>query len=143
MILRISVIRSLLYRKHASANFNFCGRILRSYRQSPWRLTGKASDRAGVTNTVDIDAQEATAIRSVSDIVSRVGQELRIRLLSGRTAILKDDTTARLRFALPRYAGYFRAIHSHVIHQYQYEGEGIYFVVVDATADSACRRQGV
>jgi hypothetical protein len=96
----------------------------------------KASDRAEVTDAVNIDAQEARAIHLVSDIVSRVGRELRIRLLNGRTAILKDDTTAGLRFALPRYAGYLRAIHSHVIHQYQYEGEGIYFIVDDSTADS-------
>jgi hypothetical protein len=96
----------------------------------------KGSDRAEVTGAVDVDAREATAIRSASDIVSRVGQELRIRLLNGRTAIVKDDTTAGLRFALPRYTGYLRAIHSHVIHQYQYEGEGVYFVVDDSTADS-------
>jgi hypothetical protein len=54
----------------------------------------------------------------------------------GRTAVLKDDTTAGLRFGLPRYAAYLKAIHSHVVHQYQYEGEGIYFVVDDSTGDS-------
>ena len=96
----------------------------------------KVSDRAQANDVVDIDAQETAAIRSVSDIVSRVGAELRIRLLNGRTAIFKDDTTAGLQFALPRYAGYLKAIHSHVIHQHQYEGEGIYFVVDDSTGDS-------
>jgi hypothetical protein len=96
----------------------------------------KASDPADSTHTVDIDALESTAIHSVSNIVSRAGPELRIRLLNGRTAVFKDDTTAGVRFALPRYAAYLRAIHSHVIHQYPYEGEGIYLVVDDSTADS-------
>jgi hypothetical protein len=91
---------------------------------------------SSVADTVDIDVRESKAVLSVSDIVSRAGPELRIQLLNGRTAILKDDTTAGLRFALPRYAGYLRGIHSHVIHQYQYEGEGIYFLVDDSTADS-------
>ena len=95
-----------------------------------------ASDTAAAAEPVDIDTLEAAAIRSVSNIVSRAGSELRIRLLSGQTAILRDDTTAGLRFALPRYAAYLRAIHSHVIHQYQYEGDGIYFVVDDSTGDS-------
>src|SRR4051812_36656420 len=95
-----------------------------------------APNRSGVLDTVDIAARESKAIHSVSDLVSRVGPELRVRLLNGRTAIFKDDTTAGLRFGLPRYAAYLRAIHSHVIHVYQYEGEGIYFVVDDSTGDS-------
>lgn len=96
----------------------------------------KVSDSSQATGVVSIDAEEAVAIRPVSSIVSRVGTNLRIRLLNGRTAILQDDTTEGMKFALPRYAAYLKAIHSHVIHQYQYEGEGIYFVVDDSTGDS-------
>lgn len=96
----------------------------------------KVSDSSQATGVVSIDAEEAVAIRPVSDIVTRVGTNLRIRLLNGRTAILQDDTTEGMKFALPRYAAYLKAIHSHVIHQYQYEGEGIYFVVDDSTGDS-------
>lgn len=96
----------------------------------------KVLDSAQPTGVVSIDAEEAVAIRPVSDIVTRVGTNLRIRLLNGRTAIMEDDTTEGMKFALPRYAAYLKAIHSHVIHQYQYEGEGIYFVVDDSTGDS-------
>lgn len=98
---------------------------------APTRLL---SDSA--TEPIDIDSLEATRISLVSDIVSRVGPALRIRLRNGRTAMLKDDTTAGLTFARPRYEVYLRAIHSHVVHQYQYEGEGIYFVLDDSTGDS-------
>lgn len=98
--------------------------------------SAKVSDSAQATTHADIDTQERAAISLVSEIVSRVGPELRIRLLNGRTAILKDDTTGGMQFALPRYAMYLKAIHSHVIHQDQYEGEGIYFVVDDSTGDS-------
>ena len=93
-------------------------------------------DSTEAAEPVDIDTLEAAAIHPVSDIVSRAGTELRIRLLDGRTAILKDDTTAGMAFAIPRYAGYLKAIHSHVIHQYQYEGEGIYWILDDSTGDS-------
>jgi hypothetical protein len=96
----------------------------------------KVSDSSHATGVVNIDAEEAVAIRPVSGIVERVGTNLRIRLLNGRTAILMDDTTAGLKFAIPRYAKYLKAIHSHVIHQYQYEGEGIYIVLDDSTGDS-------
>lgn len=96
----------------------------------------KVSDSSQPTGVVSVDAEEAVAIRPVSDIVTRVGTNLRIRLLNGRTAILQDDTTEGMKFALPRYVAYLKAIHSHVIHQYQYEGEGIYFVVDDSTGDS-------
>ncbi len=95
-----------------------------------------ASDSSKKPAALDVDTLEASAIRPVSDIVSRVGGELRIRLRDGRVAILKDDTTEGLRFALPRYVAYLRAIHSHVVHQIQYEGDGIYLVVDDSTGDS-------
>lgn len=96
----------------------------------------KVSDSSQATGVVSIDAEEAAAIRPVSGIVTRVGTNLRIRLLSGRTAILTDDTTEGMKFALPRYVEYLKAIHSHVVHQYQYEGEGIYLVLDDSTGDS-------
>jgi hypothetical protein len=95
-----------------------------------------ASDTSKDAPAREIDTVEAAAIRPVSDIVSRVGSELRIRLRDGRVAVLKDDTTEGMAFALPRYASYLKAIHSHVVHQYQYEGEGIYFVIDDSTGDS-------
>jgi hypothetical protein len=66
----------------------------------------------------------------------RVGSELRIRLLNGKTATFADDTTAGLKFSLPRYAGYLKSIHSHVIHILQYEGSGAYLVVDDSTGGS-------
>jgi hypothetical protein len=96
----------------------------------------KVPDTVKATREVDIDSLEAAAIRPVGDIVSRVGTELQIRLLSGRIAIRKDNYTGGMAYAVPRYAGYLKAIHSHVIHQYQYEGEGIYWVVDDSTGDS-------
>jgi hypothetical protein len=96
----------------------------------------KVSANAQASDAVDVDTSEAAAVRPVTDIVSRAGEELRIRLLNGRIAVLKDDTTAGLKFALPRYAGYLQGIHSHVVHQYQYEGEGIYVVVDDSTGAS-------
>lgn len=99
-------------------------------------LSASLADSSETTQPADIDTLEAAAIRPVSQIVSRAGTELRIRLLDGRTAVLKDDTTAGMAFAIPRYAEYLKAIHSHVIHQYQYEGEGIYWILDDSTADS-------
>jgi hypothetical protein len=68
--------------------------------------------------------------------VSRVGSELRIKLLKGTTATLLDDTTAGLKFSLPRYAGYLKSIRSHLIHIVQYEGSGAYIIVDDSTGDS-------
>jgi hypothetical protein len=89
------------------------------------------------TNWSDsIQAVEVVAIRAANGRVSRVGSELRIQLLDGRTAILKDDTTPGLEFALPRYASYLKAIHSHVVHRLPYEGSGAYLVIDDSTADS-------
>jgi hypothetical protein len=75
-------------------------------------------------------------LRTAEGKVSRVGTELRIRLLNGRTAFFKDDTTGGPKFALPRYAGHLKAIHSHAIHILQYEGSGVYLVVDDSTGDS-------
>ncbi len=80
--------------------------------------------------------EEAAAILTVEGRVSRVGSQLEIRLLNGRSAVLRDDTTGGLKFALPRYAGYLKAIHAHSIHQIQYEGYGIYLLLDDSTGDS-------
>jgi hypothetical protein len=82
------------------------------------------------------DTSELVAFRTAEGKVSRVGTELRIQLLDGRTAVFKDDTTPGLQFALPRYAGYFKPIRSHVLHILQYEGAGAYLVVDDSTGDS-------
>jgi hypothetical protein len=81
------------------------------------------------------DTAELAAVRADGK-VSRAGSELRIKLLSGRTATYLDDTTAGLKFFLPRYDGYLKTIHSHLIHILQYEGSGAYIVVDDSTGDS-------
>jgi hypothetical protein len=83
-----------------------------------------------------VDLEELVALRTANGKASRVCGELRIRLLDGQTAILADNTNDGLAFALPRYAGYLKAIHSHAVHVYQYEGEGVYYVVDDSTGDS-------
>jgi hypothetical protein len=41
-----------------------------------------------------------------------------------------------MRFALPRYAGYSKGIHSHILHIIQYEGDGAYLIADDSTGDS-------
>ena len=81
------------------------------------------------------DTAELAAARA-DGRVSRAGSELRIKLLSGKTATFLDDTTAGLKTFLPRYAGYLKSIHSHVIHILQYEGSGAYIVLDDSTGDS-------
>jgi hypothetical protein len=84
---------------------------------------------------VEPDTAELAAARADGK-ASRAGSELRIKLLSGKTASLFDDTTAGLKTSLPRYAGYLKSIHSHLIHILQYEGSGAYIVVDDSTGDS-------
>jgi hypothetical protein len=79
---------------------------------------------------------ELAAFRTSEGKASRVGPELRIQLLTGRTVAFKDDTTPGMKFALPRYAGYLKAICSHAIHILQYEGSGAYLIVDDSTGDS-------
>jgi len=82
------------------------------------------------------DSTERLALRTADGKVSRAGTALRIQLLDGRTAVFEDDTTPGLKFAVPRYAGYLKTIHSHSIHILQYEGSGAYLVVDDSTGDS-------
>lgn len=78
----------------------------------------------------------ALAAARVDGKASRAGSVLQIKLLNGKTASLFDDTTAGLEFSLPRYAGYLKSIHSHVVHIVQYEGSGAYIVLDDSTGDS-------
>ena len=94
------------------------------------------SVRSQPTSASDsLDAAEAAAINAADRNVSRLGSELRIHLLDGRNAVFKDDTTPG-QFALPRYAGYLKTIHSHVVHRIPYEGSGAYWVIDDLTGDS-------
>jgi len=81
------------------------------------------------------DTAELAAARADGK-VSRAGSELQIKLLNGKTATFLDDTTAGLKFFLPRYAGYLKPSHSHAIHILQYEGSGVYIVLDDSTGDS-------
>src|SRR5688500_20193279 len=48
------------------------------------------------------DTTERAALRTAEGKVSRLGSQLRIQLLNGRTAVFKDDSTEGLAFALPR-----------------------------------------
>ncbi len=82
------------------------------------------------------DTMELAAFQTSEGKASRMGRELRIQLLDGRTAVFKDDTTPGMKFGVPRYAGYLKAICSHAIHILQYEGSGAYLVVDDSTGDS-------
>jgi hypothetical protein len=83
-----------------------------------------------------IEAKELAGIRAAAGKVSRVGAELRIQLLNGRTAVFKDDTTALSVQPVSRYAGYLKGMHSHVVHLVPYEGSGTYLILDDSTGDS-------
>ena len=83
-----------------------------------------------------IEATEVAGIRAADGKVSRIGRELRIQLLNGRTLVFKDDTTRLSVLPARRYAGYLKAIHSHVIHLVPYEGTGRYLIVDDSTGDT-------
>jgi len=82
---------------------------------------------------VFIDSLERIALRTAEGKASRLGLELRIRLLNGGTAFFKDDTA---KFRLRRYAGYLKAIHFHVVHGIPMEGNGYHQLVDDSTGDS-------
>lgn len=88
------------------------------------------------SNVSGIDAEEVPALRTSNGKASRVCGELRIRLLNGKTAVYKDDTTMSPTFGLYRYVNYQPTIHSHVLHRYFYEGTGAFIVVDDSTGDS-------
>lgn len=83
-----------------------------------------------------IDALEREGIRAANGRVTRVGDELRIRLRDGRMLVLKDDTAAGPTYTLPRYAGHLQAIRSHVVHVLPLEGSGNYRIINDSTGDS-------
>jgi len=83
-----------------------------------------------------IEATEVAGIRAAEGRVSRIGRELRIQLLNGRTLVFKDDTTRLSVLPARRYVGYLKAIHSHIIHLVPYEGTGRYLMVDDSTGDT-------
>ena len=83
-----------------------------------------------------IDSEEASAVLTSHGKAARACGELRIRLLNGKTALFRDDTTAGMKFGLYRYVGYLPPIHSHVIHRYPYEGTGAFIIVDDSTGAS-------
>lgn len=103
---------------------------------SPAAVTRFPDSNAPATWMDSIEATEVAGMKAADGKVSRAGSELRIQLLDGRTATFKDDTTSGMQRALPRYAGYLREIHSHVIHEILYEGSGSYLMVDDSTGDS-------
>lgn len=103
---------------------------------APSALAPASDSNAQIDWRAAEDTMERTALRTAEGKASRVGPELRIQLLDGRTAVFKDDTTPGLKFAVPRYAGYLKTICSHVLHILQYEGSGAYLVVDDSTGDS-------
>lgn len=89
-----------------------------------------------ITWSDSIEATESAGIRASAGMVSRIGSELHVRLVNGRTMIFRDDTTAGLRYALPRYVGYIKSLRVHVIHRIPYEGTGAYVIVHDSTGDT-------
>jgi hypothetical protein len=99
------------------------------------------TDSAAVSNTtppvdpmVSLDTAEKTALRTSEGKASRLSGELHIRLLSRATLTFKDETSPH--FLLPRYAGYLKTMHSHVVHGVPMEGSGYYLIVDDSTGDS-------
>lgn len=97
--------------------------------------SGSVSDTTPPTDArVELDTAERTALRTSEGKASRLGGELHIQLLNRATVTFRDDTTAH--FLLPRYAGYFKAINSHVVHGVPMEGSGYYMIVDDSTGDS-------
>lgn len=97
--------------------------------------SGSVSDTTPpIDARVFLDTAERTALRTSAGKASRLGGELHIQLLNRATVTFRDDTTAH--FLLPRYAGYFKTIHSHVVHGVPMEGSGYYLIVDDSTGDS-------
>lgn len=103
---------------------------------APTAASGSVSDTIPpVDQMVFLDTAERTALRTSEGRASRLRGELRIQLLNRATITLRDDTTAH--FLLPRYAGYLKTIHSHVVHGVPMEGSGYYLIVDDSTGDSS------
>jgi hypothetical protein len=102
----------------------------------PGASTSLPDSSPQIAAPTDVDSTESAAMRTAEGRVSRAGPELRIKLLDGRIAVLVDDTTPGMKFGLPRYAGYLKAIHSHAVNRIPYEGSGAYIVIDDSTGDS-------
>jgi hypothetical protein len=102
---------------------------------APKAGSGSVSDTTpSVDPMVFLDTAERTALRTSEGKASRLGGELRIQLLNRATITFRDETSAH--FLLPRYAGYLKTIHAHVVHGVPMEGSGYYLVVDDSTGDS-------
>ena len=80
------------------------------------------------------DSIEVAELSKAQGRVCRVGSELRIRLLDGRSTVLKHNASQGE--YVVRYAGYLQTIHSHVVHLIPNEGSGAYLIVDDSTGDS-------
>jgi hypothetical protein len=93
-----------------------------------------SSTRPPMNWSDSLEAFEAAAIGASGGKAARANySELRIKLLNGRTLVLKTDSTVRMIY---RYAGYLKEIRSHVVHRVPYEDSGNYLVVDDSTGDS-------
>lgn len=93
-----------------------------------------SSTRPPMNWSDSLHAFEVAAIAASGGKVSRTNYwELQIKLLNGRTLVLKTDSTIRMSY---RYAGYLKEIHSHVVHRVPYEDSGNYLIVDDSTGDS-------
>jgi hypothetical protein len=103
---------------------------------SPAVSTAVSDSNQQIAAPANVDTMELAAMRTADGKVSRSGPELRIQLVDGRIAVLVDDTTPGMKFGLPRYAGYLKAIHSHAVNRIPYEGSGAYILVDDSTGDS-------
>ena len=92
------------------------------------------SEAAPIEPNIFLDTSEKTAIRTSQGKATRLGAELHIQLLDGKTVTFKDERSPH--FLLPRYAGYLKTIHSHVVHGVPMEGSGYYEIIDDSTGDS-------
>jgi hypothetical protein len=93
-----------------------------------------SDDHPQVDAFVYLDSLERKALTTAEGKASRVGSELRIRLLNGKTRTFRDDTVST--WVLPRYAGYLKEIHAHIVHSYPMEGDGYHLILDDSTGDS-------
>ena len=95
--------------------------------------TGEPMEWSDSLDAVEHDSIAASGGRVFRAIYGEVKySELRINLLSGRTAVFKPDSTT----ATYRYAGYLSAIHSYIVHRVPAEDAGNYLIVDDSTGDT-------
>jgi hypothetical protein len=92
------------------------------------------SESAPIDPIFFLDTAEMTALRTSEGKASRLGRELHIQLLDGKTVTFRDQRSPH--YLLPRYAGYLKTIHSHVVHGVPMEGSGYYQILDDSTGDS-------